>query len=140
MIGALIAKSKVTSSYDFLNRRDIKSFLANWHDEATWIYPGNISAGGEFKGKQAIEEWFQKFLDQFPTLKITPKNVCVKNILDFVGTNVVTVEWDEENINKDGNKVQFSGATVITLKFGKATHAIDYMFNTDEEIRKAWSE
>ena len=42
MIGALIAKSKVTSSYDFLNRRDIKSFLANWHDEATWIYPAPI--------------------------------------------------------------------------------------------------
>jgi hypothetical protein len=73
-------------------------------------------------------------------MKITPKNVCVKNILDFVGTNVVTVEWDEENINKDGNKVQFRGVTVITLKFGKATHVIDYIFNTDEDLRKAWSE
>jgi ketosteroid isomerase-like protein len=140
MIGALIAKSKVTSSYDLLNNRDIKSFLANWHDDATWVYPGEISAGGEFKGKQAIEEWFQKFLDQFPTMKITPKNVCVKNILDLVGTNVVTVEWDEKNITKEGNKVQFSGVTVITLKFGKAVHARDYIFNTDEETRKAWGE
>jgi ketosteroid isomerase-like protein len=80
MIGALIAKSKVTSSYDLLNNRDIKSFLANWHDDATWVYPGEISAGGEFKGKQAIEEWFQKFLDQFPTMKITPtKCLCKKH-------------------------------------------------------------
>jgi len=140
MIGALIAKSKVTSSYDLLNNRDIKSFLANWHDDAMWIYPGNISAGGEFKGKLAIEKWFQKIFEQFPTMKITPKNVCVKNILDLVGTNVVSVEWDEENINKDGNKVQFTGVTVITLKFGKATHAIDYIFNTDEDLKKAWSE
>jgi len=140
MIGALIAKSKVTSSYDLLNNRDIKNFLANWRDDATWIYPGDISAGGEFKGKKAIEEWFQKFLDQFPTMKITPKNVCVKNILDFVGNNVVTVEWDEENITKDGTKVQLSGVTVITLKFGKAIHAIDYIFNTDDEIKKAWGE
>ena len=140
MIGALIAKSKVTSSYDLLNSRDIKNFLANWHDDATWIYPGNVSASGEFRGKQAIEDWFQRMLDQFTSIKITPKNVCVKNILDFVGTNVVTVEWDEENITKDGNKVQFNGVTVITLSFGKATHAIDYIFNTEEEIKNAWGE
>jgi len=56
MIGALIAKSKVTSSYDLLNSRDIKSFLANWHDGSTWVYPGSISASGEFKGKKAIVE------------------------------------------------------------------------------------
>ena len=41
------------------------------------------------------------------------------------------MEWDEENINKGGNKVQISGGAVITLKFGKATHAIDYIFATD---------
>ena len=140
MIGALIAKSKVTSSYDLLNGRDIKKFLANWHDEATFVYPGNISASGEFKGKKAIEEWFQKLLDQFPTFQNTPKNVCIKNIFDFVGTNVVTVEWDEANINRDGENVFLSGVTVITLTFGKATHAQDYLFNTDEEIKKAWGE
>ena len=140
MIGALIAKSKVTSSYDLLNNRDIKSFLANWHDEATWVYPGNISASGEFKGKTAIEGWFKNLLDQFTIINITPKNVCIKNVLDFVGTNVVTVEWDEENTNKDGNKVQFNGVTVITLKFGKATYAKEYIFTTDEELKKAWSE
>ena len=140
MIGALIAKSKVTSSYDLLNNRDINTFLANWHDEATWVYPGNISASGEFKGKTAIEGWFKNLLDQFTIINITPKNVCIKNVLDFVGTNVVTVEWDEENTNKDGNKVQFNGVTVITLKFGKATYAKEYIFATDEELKKAWSE
>jgi len=57
-----------------------------------------------------------------------------------VGTNVVTVEWDEENTNKDGNKVQFNGVTVITLKFGKAMYAKEYIFATDEELKKAWSE
>ena len=36
--------------------------------------------------------------------------------------------------------VQLAGVTVIALKFGKATHAQDYIFNTDDEIRKAWGE
>jgi ketosteroid isomerase-like protein len=56
MIGALVAKSKITSSYDLINSRDIKSFLANWHNEATWAFPGNLSVSGEFNGKKAIEE------------------------------------------------------------------------------------
>ena len=56
MIGALIAKSKATSSYDLLNARDIKKFLANWHDDCVWCYPGNVSVSGEFKGKKAVEE------------------------------------------------------------------------------------
>ena len=140
MIGALIAKSKVTSSYDLLNNRDIKGFLANWQDEATWIYPESTSAGGVFNGKPAIEEWFNKFLDQFPSLTITPKHVCISNVMDFVGTNGVAVEWDEESTNKEGIESKFTGVTVITLKFGKATHAKDYIFASDEEVKKAWGE
>jgi hypothetical protein len=57
-----------------------------------------------------------------------------------MGTNIVTVEWDEGNINKGGNKVLISCVAVITLKFAKATHAKDYIFATDEEQRKAWGE
>jgi len=140
MIGALIAKSKVTSSYDLLNSRDIKSFLANWNSEATWAYPGSMSVSGEFKGKEAIEGWFQKYLDRFSSVKIIPRSVCVKNIFDFVGTNVVAVNWDEALTDKDGNQYQFTGVTVITLKLGKAIQAKDYIFSTDEELRKAWGE
>jgi len=36
--------------------------------------------------------------------------------------------------------IKQSGVTVITLKFGKAAHAKDYIFATDEEQRKAWGE
>ena len=78
MIGALIAKKKTASAYKSLNNRDISSFLAVWHDEATWIYPGHLSISGEFKGKQTIEEWFRKYLDRFTDIKITPKSICAK--------------------------------------------------------------
>lgn len=139
MIGALIAKKKTASAYDSLNSRDINSFLASWHDESTWVYPGDTSASGEFKGKKSIEEWFRKYIDQFTNFKITPKSICVQNLFDLVGTNVVAVIWDEEVTNRDGDTFQFTGVTVINLKFGKATHAQDYVFNI-EELRKAWGE
>ena len=140
MIGALIAKSKVTSSYDLLNAKNIDKFLANWHDECVWRFPGNLSISGEFKGKKAVEEWFERLVNQFPRFVLKPKHVCVKNIFDFVGTNVVTVNFDEEITDKDGNEYKFQGVTVITLKFGKATHAEDYFYNTYDEMRKAWGE
>jgi ketosteroid isomerase-like protein len=140
MLGTVIAKAKVTASYAHLNNRDTKSFLAAWHEDATWLYPGTVSASGEFRGKAAIEEWFAKFLDQFPQLKVTPRSVCLESVFDLVGSNVVAVYWDEESTNKDGVHSRFSGVTLITLRFGKATRAQDFIFATDEELRKAWGE
>ena len=81
MIGALIAKSKVTSSYDLLNAKNIEKFLANWHKESVWRFPGNLSVSGEFKGKDAVAKWFEKLVNQFPRFVLTPKNVCVKKLV-----------------------------------------------------------
>ena len=139
MIGALIAKKKTASAYKSLNNRDIISFLAGWHDEATWIYPGDLSVSGEFNGKKSIEEWYRKYMDRFTDIKITPKSICVQNLFDLVGTNVVAVIWDEKVTSRDGDTFVFNGVHVINLKFGKATHVQDYVFNT-EEMRKAWGE
>jgi len=50
------------------------------------------------------------------------------------------VIWDKEVKNRDGDKFQFNGVTVIKLIFGKATHAQDHIFNTGEELRKAWGQ
>jgi len=90
MIGAIIAKKKVSSAFDALNRRDFSAFLSGWRDDCAFIYPGDISVSGKMEGKKSIENWFQNFLDQFPKIKFTVKNICVENIFDFVGTNVVT--------------------------------------------------
>jgi len=46
MIGAFIAKKKVVSVFDALNRRDISAFLSAWRDDCVFIYPGDISACG----------------------------------------------------------------------------------------------
>ena len=37
-----------------------------------------------------IAKWFKNFLDQFPQLILTVKNLCVDNVFDFLGTNTVT--------------------------------------------------
>ena len=139
MIGALIAKYKVSHAFDALNHRDFEAFLSDWRDDCTFIYPGNLPVSGKFEGKDAIAKWFKNFLDQFPKLTFTVKNLCVDNVFDFIGTNTVAAHWDLNLTNKDGKDVQNSGVTVIKIKFGKAETVIDYIFDTDEKFKTAWS-
>ena len=138
MIGAFIAKKKISSAFDALNRRDFSAFLSAWRDDCVFIYPGDISASGKMEGKTSIENWFQNFMDQFPKIKFTIKNICVENIFDFVGTNVVTAHWDVSLTNRDGKEIQNSGITIINIKFGKAGLVIDYLFDTGEKFKTAW--
>ena len=138
MIGALIAKKKVSSAFDALNRRDFSAFLSAWRDDCVFIYPGDISVSGKMEGKASIKNWFQNFMEQFPKIKFTLKNICVENIFDFVGTNVVMAHWDVDLTNRDGKEIQNSGVTVINIKLGKASLVIDYILDTGDKFKTAW--
>ena len=138
MIGAFIAKMKVRSAFEALNQRDFPAFTAAWRDDCVFIYPGNIEVSGKYQGKAAIEKWFTNFLDQFPKINFIVKNICVDNVLDFVGTNIVAAHWDVELTNRDGKKLQNSGVTVIEIKFGKALYVKDFLFNTGATWRSGW--
>ena len=46
MIGAIISKKMVRSQYDRQKRGDIETFMADIGEDATFIYPGNVSVGG----------------------------------------------------------------------------------------------
>ena len=139
MIGAVIARKKVRASFECLNHRDLNTFLRTWAEDATFIYPGNLSVSGTMEGKSAIHEWFQKMLDQFPEINFTVKNVCVKNIFAFSGTNVLAAEWDVALTNRNGKDSQNSGITMITLKKGKAVEVRDYL-HLGEASKQAWGE
>ena len=139
MIGAIIAKRKLRSAFDALNNHDLDKFLADWSDEATFIYPGDVSVSGEYKGKQAIKEWFRKMIKQCPEIHFTTQHVCLQNIFDMTGTNHVAVEWDVELTNKDGQQVRNRGVTRIDMKMGKAVLVMDYIFDL-EAVKKEWGE
>ena len=139
MIGTVIAKSKIRSGFNSLNNHDINTFITDWRDDATFIYPGDLSVSGEIKGKKAIEEWFTKFMEQFPQVKFTLKHICFHNIFDMTGTNHVAVEWDVIMKNRDGKDIQNSGVTTINLKMGKAVLIKDYIFDM-EKVKEGWGE
>ena len=139
MIGAIIGKKMVRSQYDRLNRGDIETFMVGIGEDATFIYPSNVSVGGEIKGKKAIDEWFHKLMEHYPKISITLKNVFVTNVLALGSTNIFAVEWDEVATNQDGKDFKFSGVTIIEVKRGKATRIQEYVFDPDI-LKKAWGE
>jgi len=138
MIGAFIAKMKVRSAFEALNRRNFPAFSAAWRDDCVFIYPGDIEVSGKFEGKVAIEKWFQNFLEKFPKIKFTVKNICVDNVLDLVGTNIVAAHWNINLTNRDGKEIQNSGVTIIETKFGKALYVKDFLFDTGATWKAGW--
>jgi ketosteroid isomerase-like protein len=139
MIGAIIIKKKIRSAFDSLNQRDVSRFISGWAEDAIFIYPPAVSVGGKTEGKKAIEKWFAKFVEQFPKVNVTVRNVCVENMFDFTGTNVAAAEWDITYTNRDGKEFSNSGVTVIKGRKGKAVWVCDYYFDTDK-LKKAWGE
>ncbi|NIV33040.1 MAG: hypothetical protein GWN58_27425, partial [Anaerolineae bacterium] len=51
MIGAVRAKRGVTAGYDTMNRRDLQALMADWDNDAVFIYPGDVPASGTYRGK-----------------------------------------------------------------------------------------
>lgn len=139
MIGAIIGKRIVLSKFADLNNRDVQAFTAGWREDATFSFPCDVSAGGEIKGKKAINEWFQKYMEQFPKLSITVKKVYISNIFAMSSTNSFAIEWDESVTNREGKDFQYSGITIIQVEKGKATLVRDCYYDT-EVLKKAWGE
>jgi hypothetical protein len=139
MIGAIVAKKKAKSAFEAFNKRDIHSFIASWSKDATFTFPGNLSASGTINGIAEIERWFSNYLQQFPRFTFSLRNICVKRILDVSGSNVVSVEWDYSGENVNGKTIKNSGVTVIEISGMKAIRVQDYIHD-HEELRKAWEE
>ena len=139
MIGAIVAKKLASSGFNALNRRDLDSFMASWADDSIYIFPGNMSISGETKGKEAVRELFKKYLDKFPLINFTVKNVFIQNIFAFGATNVIAVEWDVKYKNQEGEEFNNSGTTIIQVEKGKAVIVREYLLDVELE-KRAWGE
>jgi ketosteroid isomerase-like protein len=129
MIGALIVKKMASRGFDRLNKRDLESFMSGFADDAVFVYPETVSAGGTFKGKKAIREWTERCLKQFPELTFVVKKKFVENLFAPGSTNTVSVQWDFRCKNRDGIETTNQGVTIIHIKGGKAVLVEDYIQN-----------
>jgi ketosteroid isomerase-like protein len=139
MIGALIARKAIASSFQAMNRHDLPTFMSAWRDDGVFIYPGEIPGSGTFQGKVAVEGWFRNFFDQFPKIYFDIQDICVGKMFALGGTNTVAVHWNLQLTNRQGRVGQNSGVTVISIKGGKVSLVKDYIFDLGSNFKLNWS-
>ncbi len=139
MIGTLLARKAVARAFDSLNRHDLAGFMSAWRQDGVFAYPGEIPESGSFVGKSAVENWFRRFFEQFPTIEFAVHDLCVRNLFDLAGTNVVVVHWDIRLVNREGREGRNSGVTVVSVERGKVVHVKDFIFDLGDNFRRNWS-
>ena len=139
MIGAIIAKKSIAACFEAMNRQDLDEFMSHWREDSVFIYPGEIPESGTYEGKDAIQGWFRNLFDKHQKIHFDLQDICVKNIFDLTGTNVVAVHWNIQLTNRDGREGQNSGVTVISIKGGKVLRVKDFIFDLGENFKLNWS-
>jgi len=139
MIGAVMAKRVARSSFDALNRRDLAKVTADLAEDGTWTFPGNVPISGETKGKKAVEAAMADWMEHYPKINFTVKEVFVSNIFAMGATNNIAVEWDIALTNLEGKEFHNSGVSIMRVKGGKAVAIKEYIFNTDL-TKESWVE
>ena len=101
--------------------------------------PGMCLLSGTNKGKSTVSAWFNHLMVAGPSVHFSIKSICVDNIFDLIGTNVITVEWDNSVTNRKGINILVSGVSVIRIKKGRIIKVCDYIFDP-EKLPIAWCE
>ncbi len=139
MIGSIIAKSKLRKTFNALNNHDLDTFISGWHENGTFIYPGDLSVSGTFQGKDTVRGWFENLFRQFPEIQFTLNHICVDRLFDMTGTNTIAAQWDIEVTNRSGIKTQNIGINIIKIRNGKVIEVRDFFFYP-ERLKIGWEE
>ena len=139
MIGAILAKRGVAEGYQAMNRRDLPAMMADWHDDAVFTYPGDVPGSGTFEGKRVIEDWFRRYFEHFPAVRFEAHDVCVRDLFDLVGNNVIIGHWDVQVTNRGGQTGAWSGVSIFTLRRGKVVALKDIIFDVGGDFQRCWA-
>ncbi len=108
MIGSWIIRRSLRAGFAFFAQHDVKNMLKGWTENGVFIYPGTTVLAGKFEGKKAVEAWFRTYMDYFPRIDFTIKNIFLQNSFGLFSC-VAGVEWDVAITNKQGRTI----ATVV---------------------------
>lgn len=139
MIGAIMVKKKVKQGFGYLMNGHIDDFLELWHPDSVLTYPGNLKISGQIIGIAEIHQWFEYFVEQFPTRKFTLERICLENGLALGPNNVAMVQWTVDLVNKDGKEYRNFGTSVLVIEKGKVKSEKIYLRYMDT-LAEGWGE
>jgi ketosteroid isomerase-like protein len=139
VIGALFLKLALRGAMNDLNQRRKDKIVANYADDAVIVYPGRMSVSGTRRGKAAIQEFFDRYFDQFTEECCVLKESYIKNILALGPSNTIAIRWDKKITNRAGQVFENSGVTVMKIRWGKVVEMLEFYFDV-EKLQKMWGE
>lgn len=98
--------------------------LVELYDPEVEIEAAGTLAGGAFKGKEGLVEWFQKIGALYPS----GIHIKVENLLE--SGNMVVAEWRGKGTLKNGTEIETKSVNVFEFRGGKA---LKHRFYTDSE-------
>lgn len=105
-----------------INAGDIGPMLSSFADDAVLVFPGDHSWGGEYKGKEAIRGFLERFVEV--GIQLEPHEILVRG---WPWNTTVMMRFTNEARDDYGNIVYANrGAIFARAVWGKITHQEDY--------------
>ena len=114
------------------NRGDLDAWLEYWTDDIDYrAVEGALDDRGPMHGKDAVQAYFQDWLDTFDDLKAEPLE-----LIDAADEQVVTVLRFGGRAKLSGVEADLTFAVVYTLRDGKVARGREY-WTRDEALEAA---
>jgi ketosteroid isomerase-like protein len=105
-----------------INGGDIGPMLGSFAEDATLVFPGDHSFGGEYKGKAAIRRFLERFVEV--GINLQPHEIVVQG---WPWNTAVMLRFTNEARDKNGDVVYANrGAIFARAAWGKIKYQEDY--------------
>ena len=119
----LIVKKTVSNNFKALSKGNFQALLDTVSDNVEHHFLGDSSIGGYRKGKEKLQQWFERVFRLFPSLLFDVKNIIVTGM---PWNTVAVVEWSAGVTPLKGDPYINTGVHIIRLKWGKAVKISAY--------------
>jgi ketosteroid isomerase-like protein len=119
----------IRGSYAALNHGDVQGALAALHRDALWIESAELPGGDEFRGRGAIEEFLNGFLEQWDIFHQRVESTLQRG--DRVLVNIRMTAVGRES----GAEVNARYAHLWTLREGRGAE-VDAFYDPERALRE----
>lgn len=124
---AWIVRKMIRRAVDRLNAGDVGPLLDSYADDVRFVFPGRHSWAADFRGKEELEPWLQRFVSAGLTFE--PQEIVVSGP---PWNTTVCVRFTDHATGPDG-EVVYSNRGVI---FGKAAWGKVKLYEVYEDTQK----
>ena len=118
-----LVRRRVRRIFDELNRGNYPAVVAGARDDVHHVFAGDHPLGGERHSRAGLERWFERVYRLFPGLRFEVKEVAASGP---PWRTVAAIEWVAHADPPTGRPYLNTGAHVLRIRWGKATHIHAY--------------